>query len=61
MQYDNPEKVTITVGGLPFTSLEGMSFPSGKEGVHMVTYEALFLFCSLIVAIIALVLDTKKK
>lgn len=40
--------------------MEG-SFPSGKEGCLMVTYEAMFLFASLVVAIVALVVDITKK
>ena len=37
------------------------TFPSGKEGCRMVTYEAMFLFGSLIVSIIALVVSITKK
>ena len=43
--------------------MRGHLFALGKEGGEMVTYEAMFLFATLIVAIIALVVDitTKKK
>lgn len=45
--------------GLPLTA-DGLP-PSVKGGGEMVTYEALFLFTTLIVAIISLVLDCKNR
>lgn len=47
---------------LPSFLMEGRaSYPSGKEGMLMVTYQELFQFCMLIVGIITLVYQLTKK
>lgn len=53
----------VTVGGLSL-HFGGASFPSGKEGMPMLTYSELFQFCLVIIGICGLFLQVhngKKK
>ena len=68
--YYNVNRARQTLNGRRLPSdFGGCLFPSGKEGMHMVTYEALFMLLSLLVAVIAIVINmmnfiiniTKKK
>ena len=52
---------TLTVGGLSSFILEGTFALLERRAVLMITYSELFLLLTLIVSIIALVIDITKK
>ena len=56
--------LSITVGGwslFTFGRDVHFLFPSGKEGVLMVTYTELFQFCLVVIGIVTLVYQVIKK